>query len=176
MLAANGSQKRGEKRYSILKGGISEQMEETDRSTGLATFAALFALCNALVMGCSDEGRTDECSYSKPYNQDWPTGNTFVEISCHYKYCCALDRSGTIDCWGFDFFDCTTCSPSDNDFIKVSAGSLHTCGLHENGSIECWGCDDPDRSTDYGQCDAPSDTDFTEVSTGTNYSHLTGRF
>ena len=56
----------------------------------------------------------------------------------HLGQTCAVDTSGSIQCWGDNSYGQST-PPADDDFAKVAASGIHACGLRTNGRIECWG-------------------------------------
>lgn len=64
-----------------------------------------------------------------------------IPVSSGSQHICGLHTSGEITCWGKDYFEQVSNTPSHADFVSVSSGFGHNCGLHSNGGITCWGRD-----------------------------------
>ncbi len=92
-------------------------------------------------------------------------------VSAGGMHNCALDSSGSIECWGIDdghkYYDHgqVTDTPTGNGYTAVSAGSYHNCALDSSGGIECWGRDDHGQVTD-----TPTGNGYTAVSAGSYHS------
>jgi alpha-tubulin suppressor-like RCC1 family protein len=70
-------------------------------------------------------------------------GRTFTRIAAGDYHACAVEAgTGTVYCWGKDFFgiDSTTPAaiPGTLSFTSVSA-NVHTCGFATDGKAYCWG-------------------------------------
>ena len=74
---------------------------------------------------------------------------------------CGLRETGTVECWGNDFYG-QLASPAGT-FTSVDAGAIHTCGVRDTGAVECWGEDEDGEST------PPAGT-FVSVSAGGSHT------
>jgi alpha-tubulin suppressor-like RCC1 family protein len=74
-----------------------------------------------------------------------------VALSAGRNHSCALQLSGTVQCWGENsegelgtgMAGSDQSTPQDvaglSDVIALSAGGNHTCALHSAGTVYCWG-------------------------------------
>jgi alpha-tubulin suppressor-like RCC1 family protein len=69
-------------------------------------------------------------------------------VSGGYGHNCAIDSSGTIECWGLDSDDQVSDAPTGTGYTTVSAGANHNCALDPSGGIECWGYDNHNQVSD----------------------------
>ena len=79
-------------------------------------------------------------------------------ISAGVGHSCALHQTGSISCWGYNYYgqlgngqstgdweddSADSLVPVDvvgiSDAIAVTVGVRHTCALHQTGNISCWG-------------------------------------
>ena len=107
-----------------------------------------------------------------------PPPPPFIAVSAGDRHSCGLRESGEIVCWGFETPDDGQLDAPEGSFLAVTAPNhigWHTCAIAEtfetaaasvvaSGEIECWGLND------YGQSNAPSDSDFTAVSAGDRHT------
>jgi alpha-tubulin suppressor-like RCC1 family protein len=113
----------------------------------------------------------------------------YTKIESGGMHSCALDSSGSLWCWGKNFFGSLGIGSSEilnvalpqkivtNDdvaFVDFSVGYISTCGLDINGNIWCWGenksnmlCNNETVDTTVPVKITPPDgVDFSEVSVG----------
>ncbi|KAI7844948.1 hypothetical protein COHA_001595 [Chlorella ohadii] len=60
-----------------------------------------------------------------------------VQIAAGETHTCALQRNGTVTCWGSS--DKGLVPAGLSGVIQLEAGSYHTCALQLNGAVVCWG-------------------------------------
>ena len=94
-------------------------------------------------------GQSGDDAYSLvPVEVEGVTDATAITTS--WGHSCALHQTGTISCWGSNFYgqlgngtDTDSSTPvqilSITDAKAVSAGFRHSCALHQGGTISCWG-------------------------------------
>jgi hypothetical protein len=84
------------------------------------------------------------------------TGNGgWVSVTAGYRHTCAINRDGTLSCWGasssgqlgnggFDGFGIGSPQHAGTakNWATVSAGSFFTCGIRGDGTLWCWGNND----------------------------------
>ena len=91
-------------------------------------------------------------------------------MSVGWAFACALNSSGGVECWGYDYFGQST--PPEGTFTKVSAGSRNSCAIATDGALICWGATSDggnyDPTTNY-----PRTGTFTDVSAGFYHSCAT---
>jgi hypothetical protein len=87
--------------------------------------------------------------------------HTFESVSAGFRHTCGVRGSGSVECWGVDYYGQST--PPSGTFDSVSAGEYYTCGVTSSGSVECWGNDN------FGQSTPPSGT-FKNVSAGNHHT------
>lgn len=111
---------------------------------------------------------------------DLGTGTKVVAIAAGGGHTCALLDSGSLKCWGGNFFgelglgDTTLRGDAPGEMgdnlptvdlgtgkkaIGVVAGDYHTCALLEGGSVKCWGRNDVVLDLDKGGQLGLGDTD-----------------
>ncbi|UJR80081.1 RCC1 domain-containing protein [Sandaracinus amylolyticus] len=72
----------------------------------------------------------------------------WAELACGMSHTCAIERDGTLWCWGADFagqigitrgsqFDVPT--RIDAGWSEIATYVFHTCGVKDDGSLWCWG-------------------------------------
>ncbi len=75
-------------------------------------------------------------------------GTGWKEVSGGFYHTCALDLTGKVWCWGYDFTGSlgwsggdspTPVSGIDIRFSSISAGGFHNCGMTPDGVLYCWG-------------------------------------
>src|SRR5580704_3224609 len=84
-----------------------------------------------------------------------------IQVTAGEDHTCALNRDGSIACWGRNTFGQAT--PAYGAFTSVSAGAENTCALRTDGTIACWGGDE------FGENDPPPGP-FKAVTVGQNYT------
>ena len=75
------------------------------------------------------------------------------------NFYCALQTTGNISCWGYDYYNQVSDTPSGT-FTAVSTGREHACGITSTGTVQCWGNDQHNVVSN-----TPSGT-FTAISSG----------
>ena len=107
-----------------------------------------------------------------------PPPPPFIAVSAGDRHSCGLRESGEIVCWGFETPDDGQLDAPEGSFLAVTVPNhigWHTCAIAEtfetvaasavaSGEIECWGLND------YGQSNAPTDSDFIAVSAGDRHT------
>ena len=86
-----------------------------------------------------------------------PQPPTYAAIAAGGFHTCAINGSGSIECWGNNEDGQT--SPPPGAYTAIAAGGFHTCAINGGGSIECWGYDAD------GQASPPSGP-YTAISAG----------
>ncbi|GAB2884421.1 hypothetical protein GCM10027026_39770 [Myroides odoratimimus subsp. xuanwuensis] len=80
-------------------------------------------------------------------------GSTWKQVSVGKSHTCAVRTSGTLWCWGRNFYGelglgdrSPRASPvqvgSGTSWAQVAAGMSHTCAVRTEGTAWCWGSDD----------------------------------
>ena len=94
-------------------------------------------------------GQSGDDAYSLvPVEVEGITDATAITTS--WGHSCALHQTGTISCWGDNYYgqlgngtDTNSSAPVQivdiTDAKAVSAGYRHSCALREGGTISCWG-------------------------------------
>ena len=83
-------------------------------------------------------------------------GSGYSSVSAGYAHTCAINASGSIQCWGWNEHGQVSDASTGSGYSAVSAGGRHTCAINTSGGFECWGIDDGLDPNDYGQVsDAP---------------------
>ena len=103
-----------------------------------------------------------QCASVYP-NYTPPTGS-FEQLSCWWNHCCAVDTSGSVQCWGDDGYGQST--PPSGSFKSVSVGESHSCGIDSSGAIQCWGANGSGEAT-------PPAGVFNTVAAGQGYTCAT---
>ena len=84
-----------------------------------------------------------------PYHyvvDDAPTQTGYVALETRGHYACAIQgATGTIDCWGSDYFGEVANAPSAGGFKALALGAKHACALGTAGDISCWETQAPIR-------------------------------
>ncbi len=65
-----------------------------------------------------------------------------IGIAAGYQHSCALNRDGSIACWGFDPESWGTTTPPYGSFVQIRGAADHTCALASDGTVACWGFSD----------------------------------
>ena len=71
----------------------------------------------------------------------------------------ALQRNGSIACWGDNEDGQAPPGGIQGDFVAIAAGEFHSLALQRDGSIACWGRNDegqaptPEDDEEYGEDD-----------------------
>lgn len=82
----------------------------------------------------------------------------FEMIDCAAYYCCGIEDSGAVQCWGEDPEETLdleigrktgVLSSPAGEFTELSVGVAHVCGITREQELKCWGVDD------YGLTDPP---------------------
>ncbi len=84
-----------------------------------------------------------------------------IQVTAGEDHTCALNRDGSIACWGRNTDGRAT--PPYGAFTSISAGIEHTCALRTDGTIACWGGDE------FGEADPPPGQ-FKAVTAGQQYT------
>jgi len=112
-------------------------------------------------LGNNDESGADQDAPVAVY-----TDLKFTSITAGYAHVCALTKTGTAYCWGYDGtgqlgnddYSGMEVVPvavvTDLKFKSISAGENHTCALTGTGAAYCWGYNIDGR---LGNGDAPND-------------------
>ena len=91
---------------------------------------------------------TDSCDWVC-VDGSW-SGCAFVEVTGNGFHNCALRETGSVECWGANWFGQLGNGTTDHsnvpvrvldldDAVTVSAGTSHTCAVRETGGVVCWG-------------------------------------
>ena len=70
-----------------------------------------------------------------------PSGTDFVGVTSGVAHSCAWDSTGTVECWGTDYYDVISDTPTSSGYFDVSAGDYHSCAVDPDREIDCWGDD-----------------------------------
>jgi alpha-tubulin suppressor-like RCC1 family protein len=54
-----------------------------------------------------------------------------------FAHACALDRDGSVTCWGSD--EHGQLKAPTGRFSQLTAGGWHSCALRQDGTVACWG-------------------------------------
>ena len=65
-----------------------------------------------------------------------PSG-THTAVAAGGFHTCALEPSGSVECWGYNEDGQT--SPPSGTHTAITAGGFHTCAITTAGTIRCWG-------------------------------------
>jgi alpha-tubulin suppressor-like RCC1 family protein len=74
---------------------------------------------------------------------NYPSGNTFSQVTSGTWHSCAIDTLGEISCWGStaSYTDANGTGPSGSGWRAITAGGTHTCAINSEGQLQCWGDD-----------------------------------
>ena len=95
--------------------------------------------------------------------------STAVSITAGYQHACALLSSGSVQCWGSNYYGeigngstsvwgagtPVTAVVADEP-VKLAAGSFYTCALLSDGAMRCWGKNDSGQLGDQRMTDDPN--------------------
>lgn len=84
----------------------------------------------------------DDAEYSDSAGEisDMPTDGDYVDVACGAGFCCGLQDSGPVTCWGGGWGSTIKDVPSISfTRIEASAHSSIVCGLDGDGYAHCWG-------------------------------------
>ena len=119
-------------------------------------------------------------------------------VAAGHQHSCALHRTGTISCWGYNWYgqlgDGQSGENADSsvpvrvaditDATAITRSGLHSCALHQDGRISCWGIRESGRLGDgkggfetSGPVEVIGITDAIGIITGVSHTcalHLTG--
>jgi alpha-tubulin suppressor-like RCC1 family protein len=100
-------------------------------------------------------GTKDEAAHPRPLRV--PLSGRFVQTAVGYWHACALDRAGSVYCWGSNEYgvlgselsgDACASAPECLTpvrvvgvpaLVSIASGALHTCGVTAAGDAWCWG-------------------------------------
>jgi alpha-tubulin suppressor-like RCC1 family protein len=104
---------------------------------------------------CWGDNRRGEVGDGTTRDRDEPVavrglGTGVIALALGYFHACALKRTGTVECWGYNGFgqlgDGTTTDrrvpvrvSGLTGVAAISAGGGHTCALTSGGAVRCWG-------------------------------------
>ena len=176
-----------------IAGEDSSDATTPEVSTPRSTTSAQSELPSGNTAENSDSGAQPAANQQSQVNQSEATA-----VSAGFRHTCALHQTGTISCWGNNWYgqlgDGTGGSEGDmssvpvkvqgiDDATAISAGGDHSCALHQTGTISCWGSNwsgplgDGTRDDSSVPVKVKDIDDATAVSAGENHScalHQTG--
>ncbi len=82
-----------------------------------------------------------------------PSGTPMKDIAAGSNHACAITKTdGILACWGADYEDQVTDTPTfDDNYLQVALGADHSCAIRQDQGLRCWG------RRELGQVSPPSD-------------------
>jgi hypothetical protein len=66
-----------------------------------------------------------------------PPSGSWVKVAAGHLHTCALDRDGTVLCWGDNREG--ACDPPDSAMLDLASGWDSSCAIDGDGQLSCWG-------------------------------------
>ena len=145
--------------------GIPENYQITSHANGDNHSVAITTAGNVIMWGrkiidqagCLNTGGIAGCVFMQPIQINNLTN--IVKVSGGSNFSCALNNTGTINCWGYNLdgslgngalfaADGLPVNPSpvvnsalqvQNDFIDIQSNSTQSCAIRSNKTVACWG-------------------------------------
>ncbi len=117
---------------------------------------ALTATSGVACWGYNNDGQLGDGN--KPTDSDVPVTvpnlSGVVAVSAGENFTCALTESGSVYCWGENFYgqlgngtNTESSVPVQvsglTDATAIAAGSFHACAITASGPVKCWGAGEP---------------------------------
>ncbi|AUN98452.1 hypothetical protein C0V70_10115 [Bacteriovorax stolpii] len=138
---------------NINLGSSATQVVVSNSGTYVASTCAILSNGSLKCWGANDSG---QLGYGDQLQRFTPggvidLGGSVSQVSLGASHACALLVSGSVRCWGNNFYGqlgygdtSTIFSPGGilnfgESVTQISAGGYHTCALLASGSVRCWG-------------------------------------